>query len=341
LLEELARSSRGHFDWARETDDLTFKLKSFLSKIGRAPIDSLKLENSAADNLYHVYPDYESTAYDGSRLSFVGRYRRPGDARVAITGSAAGRAVSLEQAVTLPERDDTHSHLPRMWGRARVDALLRQIALNGETKEAIDEIIALSKKYKFVTPYTSFLAAPRSLLRPRVIRPGDPVLRVRADKSIVEVTAVFPFGLAKRMNYIKEEDIWETRFLAPREMTDGIYKCRLVLIDRLGRAYQEEKSFVIDSRPPQLQATLDSETARAGEDLKITVRADSDTRTIFARIFGAMPVRIIWEPKARANVGYLRVPEGLPSGIYTIQVTAEDFAHNSSATEVMIEVLGN
>ena len=86
-----------------------------------------------------------------------------------------------------------------MWARARVDALLRQIALNGETKEAIDEIIALSKKYKFVTPYTSFFAAPRSLLRPRVIRPGDPVLKVRADESITEVTAVFPFGLTKKL----------------------------------------------------------------------------------------------------------------------------------------------
>ena len=71
-----------------------------------------------------------------------------------------------------------------MWARARVDALLRQIALTGETKDAIDEIIALSKKYKFVTPYTSFLAAPRSLLRPRVIKPGDPVLRVRTDESL-------------------------------------------------------------------------------------------------------------------------------------------------------------
>ncbi len=213
--------------------------------------------------------------------------------------------------------------------------------MNGETREAIDEIIALSKKYKFVTPYTSFLAAPRSLLRPRVIRPGDPVLRVRADKSIVEVTAVFPFGLTKRMNYIKEEDIWETRFLAPREMTDGVYKCRLVLIDRHGRAYQEEKSFVIDSRPPELLASLDAETARAGEDVKITVQSDSDTRLIFARIFGAMPVRVVWEPKSKANVGHLRIPAGLPSGIYTIQVTAEDFAHNSSSTEIMVEVVGN
>jgi Ca-activated chloride channel homolog len=340
LLGELARASRGYFDWSRETDDLEFKLKGFVSKIGRAPIDTLKLANADAANFYQVYPDYEATAYDGTRLSFVGRYKRPGTAQLAITGNAEGKAVRLNQQVELPERDDSHDHVPRMWARARVDALLRLIALNGETKEAIDEIIALSKKYKFVTPYTSFLAAPRSLLRPRVIRPGDPVLRVRADQSIVEVTAVFPFGLTKRLTYLKGEDVWETRFVAPREMSDGVYHCRLVLVDNKGRAYQEDKSFVIDSRPPRITPALNQTVAHAGEELVITVRADSDTRVIAARVFGALPVPVVWDAKAKANVGHLRIPAGLPSGTYTIQVTAEDFAHNSSVSELVVEVIG-
>ncbi|HKY04814.1 MAG TPA: VWA domain-containing protein, partial [Blastocatellia bacterium] len=340
LLGELARASRGYFDWTRETDDLSFKLKSFVSKIGRDPVDSLKLANTDAANFYHVYPDYDATAYDGSRISFVGRYRKPGAAELTITGNFAGKAVRLAEQVQLPERDDAHPHVPRMWARARVDALLREIALNGETKEAIDEIIALSKKYKFVTPYTSFLAAPRSLLRPRVIQPGDPVLRVRADESIIQVTAVFPFGLRKQLTYIKDENVWETRFVAPREMSDGVYYCRLVLIDKQGRAYQEDKSFVIDSHAPKLEATVGKPVAHAGEELIITVRADSDTRMIAARIFGAMPVRVSWNDEAKANVGRLRIPAGLPSGTYTIQVTAEDFAHNSSITEMTIQVVG-
>ncbi|HKA22428.1 MAG TPA: VIT domain-containing protein [Blastocatellia bacterium] len=341
LLGELARASRGYFEWTRETDDLSFRLKSFLSKVGRDPIDSLKLENSDATNFYQVYPDYEATAYDGARLSFVGRYKKPGTSSLTLTGNEAGKAVRVIRQIELPERDDSHPHVPRMWARARVDALLRLIALNGETREAIDEIIALSKKYKFVTPYTSFLAAPRSLLRPRVIRPGDPVLRVRADQSIVEVTAVFPFGLTNRMTYINGEDVWETRFIAPREMSDGVYRCRLILIDRQGRAYQEEKSFIIDSRPPKLQASLSQTIAHAGEDLMITVRTDSDTRVIAARIFGSLPIPVVWDPKAKASIGHLTVPRGLPSGTYSVQVTAEDFAHNSSTTELILEVLGN
>jgi Ca-activated chloride channel family protein len=340
LLGELARATKGYFDWTRETDDLAFKLKSFTSKIGRRPIESLKLQNLDASNLYHVYPDSEASAYDGARLSFVGRYKRPGPGALTLAGNAAGRPVTLTEQVDFPQLDDKHAHLPRMWARARVDALLRQIALTGETKELIDEIIALSKKYKFVTPYTSFLAAPRSLLRPRVIRPGDPVLRVHADESITEVTAVFPFGLTKRLTYIEGDDVWETRFIAPREMSDGVYHCRLVLVDRQGRAYQEEKNFVIDSRPPTLHAALDQKTVRAGEDLLITVKADSDTRVIAARIIGALPVPVVWDAQAKSSLGRLRIPGGLPSGTYTIQITAEDFAHNSSATEVAVEVIG-
>jgi Ca-activated chloride channel family protein len=124
-------------------------------------------------------------------------------------------------------------------------------------------------------------------------------------------------------------------------MTDGVYHCRLVLVDRRGRAYQEEKSFVIDSRPPRLQASVAQPVVHAGEDLMITVRADSDTRVIAARIFGSLPVPIVWDAKAKANVGRLMIPPGLPSGSYIIQVTGEDFAHNSSVVELVIEVVGS
>jgi Ca-activated chloride channel family protein len=163
---------------------------------------------------------------------------------------------------------------------------------------------------------------------------------VRADQSITDVTAVFPFGLTKRMEYIKSEDVWETRFVAPREMSDGVYHCRLVLLDDKGRAFQEEKSFVIDSRPPRIQPSLNQTVAHAGEDLVITVRADSDTRVIAARILGALPVPVVWDAKAKASIGRLRIPAGLPSGTYTIQITAEDFAHNASVTELLVEVIG-
>ena len=48
-----------------------------------------------------------------------------------------------------------------------------------------------------------------------VIRLWTRTLRVRTDSAIRSVVAVFPFGLIKPLKYLKDEDVWQTRFLAP------------------------------------------------------------------------------------------------------------------------------
>src|SRR5271170_2895968 len=159
----------------------------------------------------------------------------------------------MASKTSLAAESAEHPQLPRLWARARVDALLDRIEREGEDQASIDEIIRLARKYKFVTPYTSFLAAPRALLRPRLIRPGDPVLRVKTDESITSVVAMFPFGLVKELRYLKDEDTWQTRFLAPKDLTDGTYSVRLILRDSQGHVFREAKSFVIASQPPTVR----------------------------------------------------------------------------------------
>ena len=168
--------------------------------------------------------------------------------------------------MALPAQDTDHEHLPRAWAKARVDALLEKIERDGEDAASIDEIIRLSRKYKFVTPYTSFLAAPRALLRPRLIRPGDPVLRVKTDESITSVVAMFPFGLVKKLRYLNDEDTWQTRFLAPKDLADGTYRVRLMLRDQQGHAYRESKTFVIASQPPTVRVQLERTQFHRGDD---------------------------------------------------------------------------
>jgi Ca-activated chloride channel family protein len=219
-----------------------------------------------------------------------------------------------------------------------VDALLDKIEREGEDRALIDEIIRLSRKYKFVTPYTSFLAVPRALLRPRVIRPGDPVLRIKTDESIVSVIALFPFGLTKPLRYLKEEDAWQTRFLAPVEMSDGVYQVRLILRDRNGHVYRESKSFVIASKTPVLRARLEKTRVHAGEPLRIFAQVSGNARTVTARLYGALPVDLRWSAAAKANTGELLVPAYLPPGEYTVHVTAEDIAHNVGTEEVALEI---
>jgi Ca-activated chloride channel family protein len=123
-------------------------------------------------------------------------------------------------------------------------------------------------------------------------------------------------------------------------MDDGEYRCRLILTDAQGRVYEEQKGFTIDSRPPRLQAQLSQATARAGDEVTITVRADRDARHIVARMYGAQPVPIIWAAQEKASLGRLRIPKALPSGVYAVTILAEDFAHNSSSLVIELNVIG-
>src|SRR2546423_89591 len=256
LMEELARSTHGHFAEARETEDIALTLKLFFGKIGAPNVEGVRFEPSDPSNFRQVYAAGEYGA-DGSSFSFVGRYRRPQpQVSVKVTGTYGDGAVRLPPQVSLPEFEDAHAHLPRVWARARVDALLREMDLNGEREDYINEVIRLSQKYKFVTQSTAFIAAPRPVLRPRLIQPGDPVIRVKTDASVRSVFAVLPFGETLPLKFLPAAGVWEGRFLAPAWMPDGSYRCRLLMTDEAGRGYQEEKSFVVDSHPPKLKVTL-------------------------------------------------------------------------------------
>lgn len=350
LLRLLAKSD-GLLESVLSTEPLQPKLSTFLAHSTSRPVAGLALDVSPSSAVHTIYP-LDAQVYDGSVAAWVGDYLAP---RKSITFTArADNGMHAVAKIDLPAESLDHPELPRLWAQARVNALLEEIARNGETRAAIDEIIALSHRYKFVTPYTSFLAAPRSLLRPRVIRPGDPVLRVHTDPAITSVIALFPFGLTEPLRHLASEDshagadsdrVWETRFLAPTDMHDGTYAVRLVLRDERGHTYSEQKTFVIAATPPSVRVFLDRTRVHPGELLLLRVEATATTRLLTARLAspemaGAVAAADLrWDSRARASTGEIQIPLTLAPGVYTLSVTAEDIAHNVGSQEVKLEVL--
>ena len=338
LLRLLSRED-GVLEQVLSTEPMEFKLNSFLSKIGRSPVGQLRVDVPSDAGIDAVYP-LQDSAFSGSLAAWVGRYQKPKqDAAFAVHGVREGAPLEISAKASLPRESLEHPQLPRLWARARVDALLEKIQREGEDQATIDEIIRLARQYKFVTPYTSFLAVPRALLRPRVIRPGDPVLRVRTDESIVSVAALFPFGLVQPLRHLSGEDIWQTRFFAPSDMQDGTYNVRLILRDKAGHSYRESKSFVIASKPPVIQIRLDQKRYRRGQVLELKVSASHSTRTLLARLEGVAPVGLRWDARAGANAGQLMIPEQMIPGIYRLTVTGEDVAHNIGSQGVDLEII--
>jgi len=338
LLKLLAREN-GVLENVLSTEPMEFKLNSFLSKIGRSPIGQLDLKVSPESAVDLVYP-LQDAVFSGSMATWVGRYTKPVQSvEFTAHGVRDGTPFAIAKKVELPRENAEHSQLPRLWARARVGALLEKIERQGEDQASIEEIIRLARQYKLVTPYTSFLAVPRALLRPRVIRPGDPVIRVKTHDSIVSVVALFPFGLTQGLRYLPNEDIWQTRFYAPKDLADGTYSVKLVLRDRAGNVYKEHKTFVIASKSPEVQIKLARKRYRAGETVQVKVATSQNTRTLVARIEGVAPAGLRWDAQAGANTGELRIPEQMIPGTYKLTVTAEDIAHNMGSQGVDIEIV--
>ncbi len=337
LLRRVA-SHDGVFEQVGSAESLDFKLESFIHKIGLERLNQVGLTIAPEANTSMVYR-LEDDNFPGSLASWVGQYAKPQATDFTAVMGGGGSVVRETVHVNLPKLDTSHPYLPPTWARARVDALLERIDREGEDKASIEEIIALSRKYKFVTPYTSFLAAPRALLRPRLIRPGDPMLRVRTDPSIESVVALFPFGAIQPLRFIQSEKVWQTRFVAPDDMQDGAHTVRLVLRDKNGNVYREQKTFIVSSHPPVVKVHFTSNRVHAGEQVALRVQSSQTTRTITARLYGAVPVVLHWNEESKASTGVLAVPASLPAGRYSVHVTAEDIAHNISHQEVPLEIV--
>ena len=346
LLRLLAQND-GLLESVLTSEPVQPKLGIFLAHSVAHPIAGLHLDTTPANVIHTIYPLEDST-FAGSQAAWVGDYQQPTKHVTFVLHVGTNNAINATATVDLPLESIEHPQLPRLWAQARVNALLDQIARDGETREAIDEIITLSRRYKFVTPYTSFLAVPRSLLRPRVIRPGDPILRIHTDPAITSVIALFPFGLTKPLRHIASEDmhkgpnsdsLWETRFLAPTDMQDGTYTVRLILRDIKGNTYSEQKTFVIASSAPSVRIRLDHTHFHRGDAMLIKASATATTRTLTAHLEGASPLDLRWNNAASASTGEMHIPSTLAPGVYTLSVTAEDIAHNVGSQEVQIEVV--
>ena len=339
LLADLAAEGGGPFMQVLPMQNTQDKAKVLLDRLDAEAVEQVTMSLTGT-SVIDGYPKLPAIGFGGESIDFIGRYNGEGNGTATVNYEVAGEKRSFSSDVSWPNQATDHEGLRRRWARARVDELLDMINREGETKEWIDEIISLSKEFTFVTPYTSFLAAPRSLLRPRVIRPGDPILRVKTDPAIRQVIASFPFGLTQDMRYLGDEDIWQLRFLAPPDWPDGSYRCTLYLTDVEGRRYVEQKEFVIDSRAPNL-IPKDPGTLHAGTTIELVAGSDADTRRITAHIPGAGFCELRYDPQRIASTGRIELPPTLPSGQTVIEWFAEDFAHNVTRRATTVEVIGH
>jgi Ca-activated chloride channel family protein len=340
LLGDLATRGKGIYQKLEEVGNPDFVLKTFWTRLFQAPVEKVRLEFPEGAGIEDIYRAGHGPASAGSSLRFVARFREPGEPISATLHYVQqGEEKTVPVNLPRPGHDLEHPQLPRFWAQSRVEFLLERMERRGENETDIQEIIRLAKKFKLATPYTSFLAAPRALLRPRRIKPGDPILRVKVGPEIRLVVARLPWGELLRLRRLEDEGVFETRFLAPSWVKEGRYQVRLLLTDRQGERSMLEEHFFLDGTPPTVRVAGKLPVVHPGDRLALAVYADADTRHLTARLAGGAPVFLHYCSEGAVSRGEIPIPD-LPPGRHRLVLEAEDFAHNRSSQVLLLEVQG-
>lgn len=166
LLDRLVRESFGQSMYVRPEEDIETHVGKLYARIESPVLTDVKLdftfdakpEEGAVVN--RVYPKGTFDLFAGEQLVVVGRYRKPGTAKVAVSGRIGDKQEKFDFPATFVEHiaDESNGFIERLWAGRRIGEILDEIDLKGKNDELIKELVALSTRHGILTPYTSFMA---------------------------------------------------------------------------------------------------------------------------------------------------------------------------------------
>ncbi len=359
LLSRLAATKRGRFVFIDSPDALDARMAQLYDQIAEPVLVDVTIDVEGA-RLSRTYPRTMPDLYRDDELRVTSRIRGKGPVEVIVRGKLAGKLVEIRAEISLSE-PQSKPWVGRLWAQSRVEDLLQEIALQGETEELTTEVIELATAYNFATPYTSFLAIPESELNEQAAQtladararkqqilaahkdaaalsrsampPGDPVLKLKAPADAKQVTAYFPFGLVKDLRYDANTEHWSVRFLVPKGVADGDYDVKVVVVNADGTVEMAVVSYTIDSDG----AEFDFETEQTDAGLRIVVVTAEQSRLV--------SVALASDPKVRfelTDAGDHLTFEGtleLPAGRHQLRIVVADAARNESEQSFDVEIV--
>lgn len=353
LLSRLSDMKRGRFTYIQSADAIRSSVSHLFNLVESAALKDPQIEVENGQ-LTQMQPSTLPDLAPGEELLVTARAIGSGPMRIVVKGTSASGPVAAQTTVPLGQPSSS-PWVGRLWAQDRTNRLLEDISLKGETDERKNEVIELAIGYGFVTPYTSFLAIPESelsavtsslmrdmraqkkaILAKRAdavalsrseMPPGDPVLSVDAPADALRVTAFFPFGLEKELNYDPETKRWRVRFLVPKEVVDGTYAVPVMVITRDGHVQFLTGHYTIDSQSPEFEPEVECRTGT----MFLTVTTNEPMREVRAALVTDPTKRatFVLEPGSQASHRYTARIK-LPRNEERVRVVVADRARNEA-----------
>lgn len=156
LLDRLAEENGGTSDYVSEDEDIEIKVSEIYTKLAHPVMIDVSLDFSEVQ-ANQIYPQRIPDVFKGSHVMIVGRYRKPGESLISLSGTIDGQPAKIDFEGSFPKLETGNGFVSRIWATRKIGYLLDQIRKNGMNEELKTEVVTLAKRYGILTPYTSFL----------------------------------------------------------------------------------------------------------------------------------------------------------------------------------------
>jgi Ca-activated chloride channel family protein len=157
LLDKITTTTNAYRTYITPNEDIEIKISNLYTKIQSPVMTSLNIKTDHGIQFMQVYPKELPDLFKGASITVLGRYEGSGKKKITLEGMLKGKSVKYEYEYDFSDSETKNDFIPPLWAARKVGYLLDQLRLNGESKEVVDELVELSKKYGIVTPYTSYL----------------------------------------------------------------------------------------------------------------------------------------------------------------------------------------
>ncbi len=162
LLTQMAVGNGGYAEFIEQNDDIAETIGLHFQRISKPVLTDLEIQ---IDGLVTAdkFPRPLQDLFWGNQVMQLGIYKNQGTFPVYLIGSVNDKKLSFRADVTFSTTVGGHRFVPRLWANAKINYLLDQIAMYGELKELVNQVIELSLKYQILTPYTAFYSDPTAI----------------------------------------------------------------------------------------------------------------------------------------------------------------------------------
>ena len=131
-------------------------VEQIAERIHRAQLAKIQVDWNGL-SVYETYPRRIPELWAGRPIVMFGRYGAGGSKDIRLSGSAEGKPLKYKLHVRLPDAQQAHDVLSKVWARKKIEDLSAHLHAV-DAPEIVEEITHIALNHRLMTQYTSFVA---------------------------------------------------------------------------------------------------------------------------------------------------------------------------------------